>query len=129
MAKIGKIMNGKISTNKMTVIDRIGMVYVVSNILGLLLFPRIANAFSGMFQDFGGELPVLTLLVLNPWFSIQFAVSGAVVFCLQWHKGIKTNIKQRRLILIIAFVIVVTATMVCVIGLYLPILAMSEALG
>ena len=121
-------MNEKISANKMTIIDRIGMVYIVSNILGLLLFPNVANTFRGMFQDFGGELPVITLLVLKPWFSIMFAVSGAVVFSLQWHKKIKTNIKHRRTVVIAAFIIVVTAAAVCVIGLYLPIFTMSQAL-
>lgn len=121
-------MNKKKSLNNLTVVDRIGMVYVVLNILGLFLFSGVANVFRKMYQDFGGEVPTITLLVLKPWFSILFALSGGIVFSLQWRKGINADIKQRRMIIITAFIIVLTASMVCIFSLWLPMLILSRDL-
>ncbi len=117
------------SGNAFTVLDWIGVVYTVGQIIGLFLFPTIAVAFADMYVDFGGALPLLTRVVTQPWFSIVLGAICLSVFSLQWLQFFKSRLKRRRAVVVLSFLLASAAMAVCVIGLYLPIFKMASPIG
>lgn len=118
-------MNRIEHANTFTVLDWIGIVYVVGSILGLFVFPKIALIFNKMFMDFGGVLPTLTEVVLKPWFSIVLGLICLCIFSMQWLPAIKGNINRKRAVIILSFLAISAALAICMIGLYLPIFKMA----
>jgi type II secretory pathway component PulF len=118
--------NGTI--NRFTVLDWIGVVYVVANIIALFLFPRIAFTFEKMFEDFGGPLPAMTRIVLKPWFSILLGIFCTGIFSLQWVKPIKISLKLRRTVIVLSIFAASAAYALCIIGLYQPIFKMAGSI-
>lgn len=115
--------------NRLTVLDWIGIIFVVANIIALFLFPKIAYAFEKMFEDFGGPLPAMTIIVLKPWFSILLGIFCTGIFSLQWIKPIKISLKLRRTVIVLSIFAASTAYAVCIIGLYLPIFKFAGSIG
>ena len=81
-----------------------------------------------MFRDLGSanHLPTLTRLVISGWLPVilgLFVVSGVVV-------GVRGPIplSGRRTLIVLAFVIGGVGFAVCLVGLYLPIFAVADAI-
>jgi hypothetical protein len=117
------------SANAFTVLDWIGVVLTMGQIMGLFFFPTIAVAFADMYADFGGSLPLLTRFVTQPWFTIVLGVICLSVFSLQWLKFFKSRLKRRRAVVVLSFLLASAAMAVCVIGLYLPIFKLASPIG
>jgi hypothetical protein len=125
----GSFMSENDTVNRLTVLDWIGIVYVVVNIIALFFFPKIAFSFEKMFEDFGGPLPALTIIVLKPWFSILLGIFCTGIFSLQWIKPIKISLKRRRTVIVLSIITASTAYAICIIGLYKPIFNIAGSIG
>jgi hypothetical protein len=117
------------SANAFTVLDWIGVVLTMGQIMGLFFFPTIAVAFADMYADIGGSLPLLTRFVTQPWFTIVLGVICLSVFSLQWLKFFKSRLKRRRAVVVLSFLLASAAMAVCVVGLYLPIFKLASPIG
>jgi hypothetical protein len=117
------------SANEFTILDWIGVVYTVGNIISLFTLPKAAVVFRDMYADFGGSVPQLTNIVTKPWVPILTALICICIFSLQWVKWFKVRLKRRRAVVVFSFLIASTAFAVCVIGYYLPIFKMARSLG
>jgi hypothetical protein len=114
----GSFMSENNTVNRLTVLDWIGVVYVVVNIIALFFFPK-----------FGGPLPALTIIVLKPWFSILLGIFSTGIFSLQWIKPIKISLKRRRTVIVLSIITGSTAYAICIIGLYKPIFNIAGSIG
>ena len=56
------------SSSDFTILDWIGVVYIFMQIMGLFYFPQTAARLRELYNEIGGNLPMLTTLVLKPWF-------------------------------------------------------------
>ena len=117
------------SVNKFTILDWIGIFYVVIHIIALFVIPKITPFFKEMYISFGEALPALTSVVITPWFSIILGIICVSIFSLQWHKSIKISINRRRAVIVLSFFISGAALSLCVVGFYLPIFDMAGAVG
>jgi hypothetical protein len=115
------------SAQQFTVLDWIGTVVAGSTGLGLLLFPFASRTFASMFRDFGpaANLPALTRLVISGWFPMLLGlvvIAGVVA-------GVRRagSLSKRRAVLVGAFVLGGVSFGVCLVGLYLPIFAIANA--
>jgi hypothetical protein len=116
-----KKMNRSENANTFTILDWIGIFFVVANLLGLFAFPMVALSFKTIFMEIGGVLPALTKVVLKPWFPILLGMICLCIFSLQWLKAIRGNLRRKRTVVVLSFFAASTAFALCVIGLYLPI--------
>ena len=114
--------------NEFTVLDWIGCVLTAIMILILFGFPVTAAAFSEMFEDFGGELPTLTAIVLIPWFAPLLGALAACIFVMQWIDWAKHHLKRRRILVAGSFLFALISFCICRLALYLPIFKMAGAL-
>ena len=122
-------MNKSQAINEFTILDWIGIVYIVGHILGLFAFPKMALTFNEMFMEFGGSLPVLTEIVINPWFSMLLGLACICIFSLQWLKPIKSSIRRRRAVIVLSFIGATISFAICIIGIYQPIFKMASPIG
>jgi hypothetical protein len=110
-----------------TALDWLGMMHAGFSALGLLLFPVAGRSFGSMFRDLGSgeQLPALTKLAISGWFPILL---GLVVLSLVLT-GLRRALplSRRRLALVGAFVLGGAGIGVCLIGIYLPIFAVADA--
>jgi hypothetical protein len=116
-------------TNAFSILDWIGIIYVVLHIIGLFMFPNIALAVGEMFADFGGSLPNLTQIVIKPWFSISLGIICLCIFSLQWLNPVRNSLKWRRAVIIISFLAATASSAICIIGLYQPVFRAADAIG
>jgi hypothetical protein len=122
-------MNRSGQTNEFTILDWIGIIYVVIHIIGLFIFPKIALAFGEMFADFGGSLPNLTQFVIKPWFSISLGIICLCVFSLQWLNPVRNSLKRRRAVIVLSFLTASASSAICIIGLYQPVFRAAGTVG
>lgn len=120
-------MDDSRGTGSITVVDGIGLVFGLFgfawSVVAVLV---VAPKFAEMFADFGGELPAFTKLCLSPWFPfalglMPLAVSGV---------GIATNAPRgsRVIFMAVAILLTLATPAVFLIGMYLPIFGISEAI-
>ena len=111
-----------------TVLDWVGLVLVLLPVSFLLTWPwLLAPAYRSMFSDFGGELPLLTQLVLSPWLTLAFAVvSLGLVGGAALLRG--ASIGNRRALAVVAFVVALVGVAMCFLGVYLPIFQLADAI-
>ncbi len=94
--------------------------------LALLLFPVAARSFAGMYRDFGGPTPVLTQLVLAGWIPIGVAVPSLAALALG---AFNRTLGRRRAFVVGAFALGGVGLGVSLVGLYLPLFALANALS
>lgn len=116
-------------TNAFSILDWIGIIYVVMHIIGLFVFPKIALAFGEMYADFGGSLPNLTQIVIKPWFSISLGIICLCIFSLQWLTPVRNSLKRRRAVIVLSFLTATASSALCIIGLYQPVFRAAGAIG
>jgi len=111
----------------LTALDWIAVVLSGLVCLNLLAFPLlISPTYATMFEDFSASLPGLTRLSLQTWFS---AVGLLAVFGLQAYGLIRPmGLGKRRAIIVGAFMLALTWTGLCWLGLYLPIVELAGAI-
>ena len=115
-------------SQRFTTLDWIGTVVASFNAVGLLSLPVTGRSFASMFHDFGtgDHLPALTKLAISWWFpaTLGALVLGGVVM------GVRqpAPIQQRRAWIVGAFVLGGIGLAVCLIGMYLPIFAVADAI-
>jgi hypothetical protein len=87
----------------------------------LILFALLyAPSFRKMFEDFGGDLPVLTRLVLTPWPAlVACAIATATLV-----GGVAL---RRRALIVLGFFLALGGLGLCVAGVYLPIVEIAGA--
>ncbi len=121
----------KMDTQKISsTIDRMWFVLAVFQALALLIFPfTIGPAFFEMFVCMGGQLPSLTLLVLNPYIIPSVGVISVVIFIFQWHGWAKEKRIRQRMLMLLSISLGFSGFMLCVIGIYLPSFTMAGAVG
>jgi hypothetical protein len=89
-------------------------------LLALYLGPR----FQKIFADVGGELPALTQLAFMPWFPLVLGVIPALMIALALVA--KTSLGIRRGLIVGAMVLSLSASGLCLYGIYGPIFAARE---
>jgi hypothetical protein len=114
---------------KLTILDWVGITFVIFQIIGLFAFPKLALAFKDMFTDFGGPLPLLTRVVIKPWFSILVGIVCSGVFLLQLLDPIKSRIGRRRTVIVLSFLVALAGYAICIVGLYLPIFKIAGSIS
>jgi hypothetical protein len=128
MPRESEIMNARArSVPDFTILDWIGTVVAGLFGLGLLAFPLVARHFAAMFRDLGSSnhLAGLTSLVVSTWFPMLL---GLVVVT-----GITAGVRntlplaKRRALIVGAFIFGAVGFGVCLVGLYLPIFAIADA--
>jgi hypothetical protein len=113
----------------LTILDSIGIVVVCSALCALFVFPfTLAPSFEVMFRDFGGEPSALTRWVLSKWFAPALATVPAA--CVAAALGFRRTapIRERRSLVVAAFVLALGALALCLIGLYLPIVELAGSI-
>ncbi len=117
------------SQSAFTVLDWIGWILTGVCVMGLALFPIVGQNFSRMFDDFASRsnLPLLTELAVSYWFPPALAISAGAFLVI----GLRTRLSlfQRRVLVIFAFVIACGASAICLKGLYMPIVAVADAIS
>lgn len=109
----------------LTALDWIAVAVVLFPSGFLFLFPvAVAPAFEQMFQDFGGELPTLTTLVLTRWVTpvlglVPVTLAAAAILQPRW------TLQRARLVTALAFVLALAGGAACFAALYLPIFALA----
>src|ERR1039457_3378512 len=117
------------SSSDFSILDWIGVVYIFMQIMGLFYFPQSAARLRELYNEIGGNLPMLTTLVLKPWFSISLGIVSLSIFSLQWHKSIKLSLRKRRAVVVFSFIFVTTVITVCIIAIYLPIIILASPIS
>jgi hypothetical protein len=86
----------------------------------------IGPRFKKLFEGFGGEMPVLTQLVCMPWFPLLFGLTSACMVAVALVG--KTSLGFRRGLIVGASFISLSASALCLHGLYIPIFAIADAI-
>ena len=95
--------------------------------VALVLFALVhAPSFRGMFADFGGELPLLTRLVLTPWPALVIC-AAATALVLTGVALTRSAMGLRRGLIVLGFLVALIGLGVCVVGVYLPIVEVAGA--
>jgi type II secretory pathway component PulF len=84
----------------------------------------IGPRFQKIFADFGGELPALTQLAFRQWFPLVLGVIPALMIALALVA--KTSLGIRRGLIVAAMFLSLSASGLCLYGIYGPILAARE---
>ncbi len=115
-------------TDRLTTLDRMGIVIASSTAIGLMLFPVAGATFSGMFTDVGAskDLPLLTRLATSAWFPLLLVLP--VVACLVMGLRRKTPLAVRRAWIVGAFALGCVSFALCLVGMYLPVFAIANAI-
>jgi hypothetical protein len=79
-------LQGQPPTRAFTILDRIGIAVVGFTILALAVFPIAERHFAILFDDFGGELPLLTRLTTTTWFPLVLLVPVITTFALELRR-------------------------------------------
>lgn len=115
------------SQESFTTFDWVGVILTGFATLGLLLFPFVGRTFSVMFEDLSdkGALPLLTRLATSAWFPLLLALPGGVglALCLQRRRPLG----HRRACIVGAFVFCGIAIALCIVGVYLPLFKLADA--
>jgi type II secretory pathway component PulF len=98
--------------------------------LGVMFCCRFALSIGPRFQkllaDFGSELPALTRLVLVPWFPLLLGLIPALMVALALAG--KPSLRVRRRLIVGALFLSLSASGLCVYGMFSPIFALAEAI-
>lgn len=111
---------------QVTALDWIGVMVVACAVLALFAMPFLTPQFGQMFAEFDNPLPVLTRMVLAPWFPP--ALSVLPLGCL-WVAFRAPSMSRRYVSLMGAFVLGYVSILVCIVGLYLPVFTFSVSGG
>ena len=112
-------------TRDLTALDFVAAIVAGLAAFVLAVFPFIAASFAKVFKDLGGEVPLLTRIVLVPWQPVvALASAAAIVYGLRGRHPIK----KRRMSLAGAFALAFFTFSGCVIALYLPIFALAGSI-
>ena len=111
---------------ELTALDWIAVVLVGVGALFCIGFPfLIAPAFAAMFADFGTReaLPQLTRLGLTIWFPLMLGLNPASIafYALSGHH----TLGRRRLLIVVAFVLSLLASGLCLAAMYAPVFALA----
>ncbi len=113
---------------ELTALDWIAVVLSGLLALSLVTLPlAVAPAFAAMFRDFGGPLPAVTRLVLQPWLApaLSLAPVGLLAAALSRPHA---SLRERRVLIVAAFVLGLGAGAFCLCSLYAPIFALAGAI-
>ena len=111
----------------LTALDWIAAILDMVTGLALLAAPfAVTPAFMSMFEEFGGQLPGITLFVARSWFPIAagflvLALTGAGLFS-------RTPLKTHRALLVAAFFIGLVMGAVYLWGMYAPVFELAGAI-
>lgn len=110
-----------------TVFDAVGLTFAAFSLIwsaaaGLVVGPTFAK----MFGDFGGPLPTLTTLCLQPWFPVALGSIPSLIV----GEGLLRNVAQTGRAIRMGFAIVLTLALPCVflMAMYLPIFVLADAI-
>lgn len=110
--------------SSLTALDWIGGVVALAATFSLAAFSGIGGTFAAMYTDLGGPLPALTRLVLEAWFPLALAlVPGGMLGAAARVRGLGAC----RALIVLAFVVATASLVLCIVGAYLPIFAVSGA--
>jgi hypothetical protein len=90
-------------------------------LVALYIGPR----FQKMFADFGSELPALTRLALMPWFPLLLGLIPVLMIALALVG--KTSLGVRRGLIVGALFLSLSASGLCLYGIYGPIFVVARA--
>ena len=110
-----------------TILDWLGVTATGFSTLPLLGFAIAGPRARAVFDDVGGELPLLTLWVMQPWFPITLGIVSLAILMAAFRKDL--SIGRRRMWVVASFVMTSTFVALCLIGLYLPIFIMADAIA
>ncbi|HVG60466.1 MAG TPA: hypothetical protein VNA24_18050 [Hyalangium sp.] len=103
---------------------------VVIASLGVMFCCRFALSTGPRFQkllaDFGGKPPALTQLVIMPWFPLLLGLIPALMVALALAG--KPSLGVRRGLIVGALVLSLSASGLCVYGIFSPIFVLAEAI-
>jgi len=111
----------------LTSLDWIAAILDITIGLALLSVPfAVTPAFMSMFEEFGGQLPGITLFVARSWFPVAsgflvLALTGAGLFS-------RMPLKTRRALLVAAFLIGLVLGAVYLWGMYAPVFELAGAI-
>jgi type II secretory pathway component PulF len=111
----------------LTALDWIAAILDIVVGFSLLAVPfAVTPAFLSMFEEFGGQLPAITLFVARSWFPIAsgflvLALTGAGLFS-------RMPLKTRRALLVAAFFIGLILGAVYLWGMYAPVFELAGAI-
>lgn len=110
-----------------TALDWIGVVAAGFSCVSLLAFPIAGRAFAQMFEDVGSRasMPLLTQLATSFWFPLVLAVP--VGTCLGFGLQRRRPLQGRRAWVAGAFVLGCLFFGLCLVGTYLPVFAIADA--
>jgi len=83
----------------------------------------IGPRFQKLYEDFGSELPALTRLALMPWVPLLLGLIPALMVALALV--VKTSLGVRRGLIVGAMFLSLSASGLCLYGIYGPIFALA----
>lgn len=111
---------------EVTVFDVIAFGFSALGVLwSLVMVLAVAPRFSAMFSDFGSELPVFTALYLKPWFPPLLALAPMAIAGAGVVGGAPRAL--RAVLMAMAIFLTVTLPAVFLVGMYLPIFSLADA--
>jgi hypothetical protein len=111
-----------------TVLDWIGVAVVAVAAATLASFPlTIAPTWRGMLDEVGGGVPTFTALVLGLWWAptLGLVAAGCVATAIGLREQV--TLSRRRLFVVVGFVVALVGVGITIVGVYLPVLAMADA--
>ncbi len=107
--------------------DIIGLLLAALTVGGLVLFPVVGSEFRSMYGGFGAELPMLTRLVVQPWCAPALALLPACGLAVALVP--RLSLRDRRLSIVLAFIVGAATLGACVGAVYLPVFQLGGAIS
>ncbi len=113
----------------LSTLDRFAIVAALFSTLSLVAFPiGVAPAWQSMLADLGGEMPVITGLVLCPFFTPLLAVVPIILLAISWTGRLRYPIGVRRGLVAAAFAWATAAVAFTLMAMYQPVFQMADAI-
>jgi hypothetical protein len=120
--------NAALRTHAFSALDWLGLIAaaLVVAAVGLYLPLIVRPRFVAMFADFGGPLPLVTRLVVRPWFlPLVATVPAALLVVAVVRRASRPSV--RRGLVVAAFALALVQGAFSVWALYAPIFALADA--
>ena len=114
------------SEGALTGIDWFRLVIASLGVMFCCQFALIGPRFQKQLADFGGEIPAITQLVLMPWFPLLLGLIPALMLALALAG--KPSLGVRRRLIVGALFLSLSASGLCLYGIYSPIFGILGAI-
>jgi hypothetical protein len=112
--------------DKLNAMDWMGVATLAIEALVLVVSRVYTSKFTEVFSEFGGDLTVLTKIVLSPVYGAIAAALLLLCASAMWWPALRGRQGTKRTFLVIGFVFGLGTIGLYVIGLYLPIFTMAD---